>query len=44
VSLLLPRDLIVLSLLILAFLLVFAVMAATRRTEQRTEPNRRRPE
>ena len=29
-SLLLPRDLFVLSLLILAFLLVFAVMAATR--------------
>jgi hypothetical protein len=39
VSLLLSRDLLVLSLLILCFLLVIAVMAATRAEA----PNRRRP-
>jgi hypothetical protein len=37
VSLLLPRDLFVLSLLILAFLVVFAVMAATQRADSRRE-------
>jgi len=37
VSLLLSRDLFVLSILILAFLLVFAVMAATQSAESRRE-------
>lgn len=36
-SLLLSRDLFVLSLLILAFLLVFAVMAATQRSDSTRE-------